>query len=85
MTAMELRCAVAIAISGAPFPSTNSLKKADAALATIRAAFEVPTPEMVRASVQGWLDTGLMSGAIREAARVALDSNTSAAGAVGGA
>lgn len=50
---------------------------ADAALAIIRAVFANPTPEMIRASVQGWLDSGLMSGAIREAAREALgDADT---------
>lgn len=53
------------------------LPEADAALSTIRAVFANPTPEMVRASVQGWLDSGLMSGAIREAAREALgDADT---------
>lgn len=50
---------------------------ADAALAIIRAVFANPTPEMIRASVQGWLDSGLMSGAIREAARVVLGDDNS--------
>jgi hypothetical protein len=38
MTHDELRKAVAIAISGAPFPTARSLTKADAALAAIRDA-----------------------------------------------
>jgi hypothetical protein len=56
------------------------LEAADAALAIIRAVFANPTPEMVRASVQGWLDSGLMSGAIRDAARVVLGDDNSTAG-----
>lgn len=55
----------------------NYRNGADAALAVIRAVFANPTPEMVRASVQGWLDSGLMSGAIREAARVVLGDDNS--------
>ena len=63
-------------------PNCSCLADADAALSTIRAVFANPTPEMVRASVQGWLDSGLMSGAIREAARVVLGDDNSAAGGV---
>jgi len=85
----ELREAVARSIKEAMIawhgagPSDEEARDfADAALAVIRAVFANPSPEMIRASVQGWLDSGLMSGAIREAARVVLGDDNSAAGGV---
>lgn len=79
MTPPDLREAVARELRGLAKEYTEH-EAADAALAVIRAVFATPTPEMVRASVQGWLDSGLMSGAIREAARVVLGDDNSTAG-----
>lgn len=46
---MELRERVAIAISGAPFPSNASLRKADAAIAAVFDALREPSEGMVDA------------------------------------
>ena len=50
MTEQELVEKVAIAISGAPFPTTRSLNKARAALSVIREALREPTPAMLGAA-----------------------------------
>ena len=51
MTEQELVEKVAIAISGAPFPTTRSLNKARAALSVIRGALSEPTEEMLTAAI----------------------------------
>ena len=49
---MTLREEVAKAISGAPFPSTRSLAKADAAIAIVRPIIERETLERAAAHIE---------------------------------
>ena len=76
--AMRTRLTVNV-LRQSPLPSHEWIKAlsealAEDALSVIRPLFAQPSPEMVRGAVQGWLDTGLMSGAISAAATVALGS-----------